>query len=77
MRSRLGRQEGKYPLFPSSQPEWLVLTEWATLDEATGDGTAADVIARYQREFEGQLSGLDYNVAGLSATLLNINNWTV
>ena len=77
MRSRLGKQQGKHPLFPSSQPEWLVLTEWATLDEATGDGTAAEVIGRYEAEFGGQVSGLEYNVAGLSATLLNTNNWTV
>ncbi|MYI19042.1 MAG: hypothetical protein F4121_02840, partial [Acidimicrobiia bacterium] len=31
---RVGRQHGKHPLFPSSQPDWIVLSEWATAGTA-------------------------------------------
>ncbi len=77
IRSRLAKQEGKHPLFPSSQPEWIVLTEWATLEEAKADGAPEEVVARYQQDFAEQLSGLEYTVGSLSATLLNAHNWAV
>lgn len=76
LRARLARQTGKHPLFPSRQPEWLVLTEWASVSEASADGTAAEVCARYRREFATGVDRLEYNVATLSATLLNADSWT-
>ena len=77
LRARLGKQHGKHPLFPSTQPEWLILTEWATLADAESDGDAEQVINRLRAAFPGQLSRFEYNVAALSATLLNAHNWTV
>ncbi len=74
---RVGRQHGKHPLFPSSQPEWIILTEWATVDEAAGDGDPDTVFARYGDALGPDVSNLAYNVAALSATLLNATNWTV
>ncbi|MBM3274763.1 MAG: hypothetical protein FJZ00_06400, partial [Candidatus Sericytochromatia bacterium] len=76
LRSRLARQDGKHPLFPSKQAEWLVLTEWASLDDALAAGSAEEVFARYSRQAGKSLSRLEYNVAALSATLLNANAWT-
>ena len=75
--ARLARQHGKHPLFPSSQPEWLVLTEWATLAEAKADGGVEQITERFAAAFPGQASGFQYNVAALSATLLNSESWTV
>ena len=75
LRARLGKQYGKHPLFPSSQPEWLILTEWATLEEAESDGDAEQVVNRFEGAFPSQLSRLQYNIASLSATLLNAHNW--
>jgi hypothetical protein len=77
IRSRLARQHGKHPLFPSSQPEWIILSEWATLDEAIADGGAEDIEAKVQSAVPGATSNLTYNVAALSATLLNAGNWAV
>ena len=74
---RVGRQHGKHPLFPSSQPDWIVLTEWATVDEAAADGDPGEVAARYTEALGSDVSNLAYNVAALSATLLNATNWTV
>jgi len=74
---RVGRQHGKHPLFPSSQPDWIVLTEWATVAEAAADGDPDTVIARYGDALGPDVSNLAYNVAALSATLLNATNWTV
>ena len=72
---RVGRQNGKHPLFPSSQPDWIVLTEWATVDEAVRDGDPDAVSARYRAAFGSDVSNLTYNIASLSATLLNATNW--
>lgn len=74
---RVGRQNGKHPLFPSSQPDWIVLTEWATVDEAVGDGEPDAVAGRYREALGSDVTNLDYNIASLSATLLNATNWTV
>jgi hypothetical protein len=75
LRSRLARQDGKHPLFPSKQAEWLVLTEWASMDDALAAGSAEEVLDRYGRQAEKSLSRLEYNIAALSATLLNANAW--
>ena len=74
---RVGRQNGKHPLFPSSQPDWIVLTEWATVDEAVEDGEPDAVAGRYREALGSDVTNLSYNVATLSATLLNATNWTV
>ncbi len=74
---RVGHQNGKHPLFPSSQPDWIVLTEWATVDEAVADGDPVAVASRYREALGPDVSNLEYNVAALSATLLNATNWTV
>lgn len=75
MRARLAYQKGKHPTFPSSQPEWIILTEWASVDDANEVGDEQEVVVVYEQRFSGQVSGLDYNVAALSATLLNAHNW--
>lgn len=77
LRSRLARQDGKHPLFPSKQADWLVLTEWASLDDALAAGSAEEVLDSYRRQAGKSLSRLEYNIAALSATLLNANAWTV
>ncbi len=74
---RVGRQNGKHPLFPSSQPDWIVLTEWSTVDEAIADGEPDAVADRYRQALGSDVSKLTYNVAALSATLLNATNWTI
>jgi hypothetical protein len=76
LRARVGRQSTKHPLFPSKQPEWIVLTEWANEGDATADGPAEEVLGRYERGLGDGVSGLEYTVGGLSATLLNSTNWT-
>ena len=74
---RVGRQDGKHPLFPSSQPDWIVLSEWATAGEAIADGGPEAVTDRYGEALGSDVSNMSYNVAVLSATLLNATNWTV
>lgn len=77
LRSRLARQDGKHPLFPSKQPEWIVVTEWASLGEALQDGGADEVVARYRQVLpDAAAAAAPFNVAGLSATLLNPDAWT-
>lgn len=76
LRARLARQEGKHPLFPSKQAEWLLLTEWASLDDAAAEGAPEEVVGRHARESGASLSRIEYNIAALSATLLNANAWT-
>ncbi len=76
LRARLARQEGKHPLFPSKQAEWLLLTEWASLDDAAAEGSPEEVVGRHARESGASLSRIEYNMAALSATLLNANAWT-
>jgi hypothetical protein len=73
LRSRLLRQAEKHPLFPSSQPEWQILNEWATLSEATASGDSA---ADLQTVTGGMATGIEYGTATLSATLLNAETWT-
>lgn len=75
--ARVGRQHGKHPLFPSSQPDWIVLSEWATVQEAIADGAPEAVAGRYREALGSDVTKLSYNVAALSATLLNATNWTV
>lgn len=77
LRGRLARQHGKHPLFPSSQPDWLVLTEWATLDEALADGSGDEVCGRFADALGDRVCRLDYTVGRLSATLLSATTWTV
>ncbi len=77
IRTRLAKQFGKHPLFPSSQPEWIILSEWATLGEAEADGTPEEVIDRYEQAVPDAVTNTSYNVAVLSATLLNSGNWSV
>jgi len=77
LRSRLAKQDGKHPLFPSKQPEWIAVTEWASTSEALQDGGAEEVVQRYRRVLsEATVASAPYNVAGLSATLLNTDAWT-
>lgn len=76
MRSRLLRQAGKHPLFPSKQAEWQILSEWATLAEATAEGSPAAIMAGVQKALGPTVTDLQYNAATLSATLLNAHNWT-
>jgi hypothetical protein len=75
LRARLACQQGKHPLFPSSQPEWLVLIEWANLAAARSDGAPDAVAARYFDGAGGKLTGLAYSLGSLSATLLNPHTW--
>lgn len=75
LRARLARQCGKHPLFPSKQPEWLMLVEWACLGDALADGSPEDCVARITAAHPDALDRLDYGVSGLSATLLNCDNW--
>lgn len=76
LRARLARQEGKHPLFPSKQADWLLLTEWASFDDAAADGSPETVAGRQARESGASLTRIEYNIAALSATLLNANAWT-
>ena len=73
---RAGRQSGKHPLFPSSQPDWIVLTEWASIDEALADNDGDSVVDRYAAALGGAVSRLEFQAGALSATLLNSTNWT-
>ena len=77
LRARLARQAGKHPLFPSRKPEWIVLTEWASLSEAGRDGGNEVVLTRYRSILPAATAdSVPYTVAGLSATLLNVDAWT-
>jgi hypothetical protein len=77
LRSRLAKQDGKHPLFPSKQPEWIALIEWASLGDAMQDGGADEVVERYGRVLSASsVPNVHFNVAGLSATLLNTDAWT-
>jgi hypothetical protein len=77
LRSRLAKQDGKHPLFPSKQPEWIAVTEWASTNEALRDGGADEVFARYRKVLpNATIASAPFNVAGLSATLLNTDAWT-
>jgi len=51
------------------------MTEWATLDEAQLDGGVDEVIDRYRKQFGDAVARLEYNIAALSATLLNAHTW--
>lgn len=75
LRSRLIQQQGKHPLFPSRQAQWQVLTEWASVDAADADGSAAEVMARYTVALGNAIRNVQYQAAALSATLLNSNSW--
>lgn len=75
LRARLARQCGKHPLFPSKQADWLLLVEWACLADALADGAPEACIARAVAAHPGALDRLEYGVSGLSATLLNCDNW--
>lgn len=75
LRARLAKQNGKHPLFPSSQPEWLVLFEWANLQAARFDGSAEVVMDRYRQAAPGSVTDLAYSLGSLSATLLNPHTW--
>lgn len=75
LRARLAKQSGKHPLFPSSQPEWLVLFEWANLEAARLDGSAQVVMDRYRQAVPGSVTDLAYSLGYLSATLLNPHTW--
>lgn len=77
LRSRLGKQDGKHPLFPSKQPEWIAVTEWASSSEAMQDGGAEECVARYREVLPAAtVASVPFNMAGLSATLLNTDAWT-
>jgi hypothetical protein len=77
LRSRLAKQDGKHPLFPSKQPEWIAVTEWASTSEARQDGSAEEIVARYRQVLpEATVVSVPFNLAALSATLLNTDAWT-
>lgn len=77
LRMRAGFQSGKHPLFPSTQPNWIVLTEWTTIAEALSDHAADPVVDRYAAALGAGVSRLEYQIGALSATLLNTTDWTV
>ncbi len=76
MRMRAGAQSGKHPLFPSAQPDWIVLTEWATAADALADNEADPVVERYGAALGKGAARLEYQVGAHSATLLNTSDWT-
>ncbi len=75
LRARLACQSGKHPLFPSKQGNWLMVVEWACLGDALADGSPGDCIARVVAAHPGAVGRLEYGISGLSATLLNCDNW--
>jgi hypothetical protein len=75
LRSRLLRQSGKHPLFPSSQPEWQILNEWASLADADKQGDAAKVTEGFASDCPMVIGEIQYTLSALSATLLSADTW--
>lgn len=76
LRSRLARQDGKHPLFPSSQPEWIVVTEWAAVADALAYDDRHPVEGSCIAAIGDGVSSLSFHVGVHSATLLNASTWT-
>ena len=76
LRSRLLRQAGKHPLFPSSQPQWQIVNEWASLDAVAPQGGAQQAVPQLADALQVAAPTVEYTVAALSATLLNARGWT-
>ena len=77
MRLRLASQDGKHPLFPSKQAEWILLVEWASLSDALAAGPGDAPVEDAARKNGWTVDRLEYHVGALSATLLNADSWSV
>lgn len=75
LRVRLAYQDGKHPLFPSKQAEWVMLVEWASLSDAMATGPGDAPVEQASQANGWALDSLDYHVGALSATLLNADSW--
>ncbi|MDG1987937.1 MAG: hypothetical protein P8J18_08155 [Halieaceae bacterium] len=73
---RLAKQSGKHPLFPSSQPEWILLAEWSNLETAKILFSDAPSSSEPSAELHEIVSNKKSNIACLNATLLNPHTWT-
>ncbi len=76
LRVRLARQDGKHPLFPSKQAEWVLLVEWPSTHDAGQFVSVEKPIQNAAQERGWELERVEYQVGALSATLLNTNSWT-
>ncbi len=74
--ARLAKQHGKHPLFPSSQPDWILLTEWANSQSAIDSSADLPFTFPINEMIEDHILDSKSNVACLSATLLNSASWS-
>ncbi len=77
MRVRLARQEGKHPMFPSKQAEWVLLVEWASLSDAQTAGPCDSRVEEAANKNSWKVDNLEYHLGALSATLLNADSWNI
>ena len=76
IRVRLLKQEGKHPLFPSSQPEWLLMCEWASVQNAEQHYAPNPFLPSFDHDISSLISDCKSNLAALNASLLNAHSWS-
>ncbi len=72
---RLAKQSGKHPLFPSSQPDWILLAEWSNFDSAKVVLSNDLLPDKKEAGINELVSNKKSNIACLNATLLNPHAW--
>ena len=75
LRARLARVNGFHPWHPSDEPEWVMIAEWAAVEQAVRSGEPEDVIDRHEDRFGEAVSQLAYTVGTHQFTLLHSSLW--
>lgn len=73
LRARLLRQAEKHPTYPSDQPRWALLVEWADLDAAIAHEETAGALLT--NRFGQQVSRIMFNAARQVFSLRNPHGW--
>lgn len=73
LRARLLREAEKHPTYPSPEPRWALLVEWADLDAAVAHEAAA--AAAVEGHFGADASRVLFNAARHVFSLRNASGW--
>jgi len=61
LHSRLCKQDGQHPKWPSSEPTWCRVTGWVSLEAAAATDPAAAATREHETALSGAMSRVSYN----------------
>ncbi len=75
LRGRVGFEEGKHTVYPGSEPQIMVMLEWASVAHALDEGDEDRVIGRHQDAMGAGLTRPSYHVVRHEYSLRHPDLW--